>query len=48
MKPEAKLILTFCVCLVLTLIFYREEPTSKEVLYQEARAAGVLLDTADL
>lgn len=48
MKPEAKLIVTFVIALGLTLIFYREEPTTKEMLNQEARTAGVLLNTADL
>lgn len=48
MKPEAKLILCFAIAFTATLIFYDEKPTDNEMLYQEARVAGVLLNTADM
>lgn len=48
MKPEAKLIAFFVVALTATLLFYDDEPTPREVQRQEARAAGVLQNTADL
>lgn len=48
MKPEAKLIILFLVCLVATVLFLpHEEPTSEQI-DREAREAGVLIDNSSM